>query len=694
MARQSERLRQVHARALREFHRIQTAEYHERMRSLKDRRFLLPGGMWEDQFAKAFEKRPKLEINKVLLSIRRIDSNYRQNRISVDYVAADAGDEQLADVCDGLYRAAEQRRNANLAYDNAYHEALTGGRGAWRLRALEDDEIDDDDESTRLTIVIEPIYDAESCVYFDADAKRQDKSDAKRCWVLFARDRSAAEEDYPNAILSPVERQVDQSYFDWCTPDSVYLAEYYEIEMVTQVTQVWMDPSAQQGQPPATEEHAQEDFDADPELAASLKARGLFLARTKKSKRRRVHKYLMSGAEIITDYGYIAGCDIPIIPVYGTYEIVDGIQRCNGHVSPTRDAQVMLNVSYSWVAENASTWLPQTPVMDPREIAGMQQSWINRDIDRPSYLLKNKISPTPDATQFAATEWTPPSMTSPVLADLLQMCDIGLKEILGTQADPADITPSQISGHAVDLLQHAQDARSYIYISNLEIAMGRSGEVFLGMARDVYVEEAREEAVVNNAGESSKTVLNQPTLDQETGKLSFKNDIEKAKFRVVARSGPASATRRAASARAFAGMAGMSSDPETKGALEGLALLNMEGENVADAHKWMRDRLVKQGVLQPNEEEQAEMAAAAKNQAPDPQAEYLKAAAENQLAQAKAKTEETQANTNLKAAQSDKARADAAAAMQGIDQSKVQQLLALLEAMSTPAQAITGQAPT
>ena len=695
MVSKAEKLRQVHARALREFSRIQTAEYAERMRSLKDRRFLLPGGMWEDQFAQAFEKRPKLEINKVLLAIRRIISNYRQNRISVDYVAANEEDAQLADVCDGLYRAAEQRRNANLAYDNAFGEALTGGRGAWRLRALDEDEENDEDADgePRLNIVIEPIYDADSCVYFDADAKRQDKSDAKRCWVLFARDRASAEEDYPDAILAPVNRDVDQSYFDWCTPDSIYFAEYYEIEMVSEETQTWMATSGT-GSEPITEDHTAEDFDDDPELEATLKARGFFLARTKKTKRRRVHKYLMSGAEILIDYGYIAGRDIPIVPVCGTYEVVDGIQRCMGHVSPTRDAQVMLNVSYSWVAENAATWLPQTPVMDPREIAGVQQSWINREVDRPSFLLKNKISPSPDATQFAVTEWTPPTTTSPVLADLLQMCDIGLKDILGTQADPADVTPSQISGHALDLMQHAQDARTFVYISNLEIAMARSGEIFLGMARDVYVEESREEAVINNGGEASTTVLNQPIVDQKTGLAGLKNDISKAKFKVVAQAGPASSSRRAAAARAFSSMAQISSDPDTKFALEGLALMNIEGEGVQDARHWMRDRLVQKGVIEPTEEEAQQMAEAAKNQPPDPQAQYLQAAAQNQLAMAQAKTAETQSNTELKTAQVEKTKADALAVIQGIDAAKLDQLLKLLAALDGSQQPATNTKPT
>jgi hypothetical protein len=284
--------------------------------------------------------------------------------------------------------------------------------------------------------------------------------------------------------------------------------------------------------------------------------------------------------------------------------------------------------------------------------------------------------------QFPMTEWTPQTQTSPVLADLLQMCDVGLKDILGAMADPADIAPSNVSGHAIDLMQHAQDARTYIYTSNLEIAMQRSGEVFLSMVRDAMVEEGREETTVDASGQASTTVLNQPTLIE--GKKALKNDITKAKYRVVAQAGPSSSSRRAAAAKSFGAMAQMATDPQMKTTLESLAVMNMEGEGISDVHQWVRKNLVQSGVLQPTEEEQAQMEEAAKNQEPDPQAAYLQAAAQNQLAQAQAKTAETAANTALKEAQAEGAKADAAKTLHDIEGAKLDRLLAMLDQLLQP----------
>jgi hypothetical protein len=54
--------------------------------------------------------------------------------------------------------------------------------------------------------------------------------------------------------------------------------------------------------------------------------------RPTRRERRRVHKYVMSGAEILDDCGLIAGPNIPIVPVYGKRWFVDN-QDASGAMS-------------------------------------------------------------------------------------------------------------------------------------------------------------------------------------------------------------------------------------------------------------------------------------------------------------------------------------------------------------------------
>jgi hypothetical protein len=137
----SQRLRDTHAEALRQFDAIQSALRNERLQCLQDRRFYsIAGAQWEGPLEQQYENKPKFEVNKVGLAVQRVVNEYRNNRITVDFVSRDGSPTEMADVCNKLFRADEQDSTANEAYDNAFEEAVGGGFGAWRLKAAYEDE--------------------------------------------------------------------------------------------------------------------------------------------------------------------------------------------------------------------------------------------------------------------------------------------------------------------------------------------------------------------------------------------------------------------------------------------------------------------------------------------------------------------------------------------------------------------------
>ncbi|NVO06560.1 MAG: hypothetical protein HXX19_11795, partial [Rhodoferax sp.] len=233
-----ERLQKVHSDAMEEFDRIQGAMRQERLQCLQDRRFYsIAGAQWEGPLGDQFENKPRLEFNKVHLSVIRIINEYRNNRITVDFTPKDgSSSSELADTCDGLYRADEQESGAQEAYDNAFEEAVAGGFGAIRLRADYEDDEDDDNDKQRIRM--EPIFDADSCVFYDLDAKRQDKSDAKRCYVLTSYTYQAFEEDFGHSPAT-WPKSVHQREFDWSTPDVVYVCELYKLEEKSELIHIF-----------------------------------------------------------------------------------------------------------------------------------------------------------------------------------------------------------------------------------------------------------------------------------------------------------------------------------------------------------------------------------------------------------------------------------------------------------------------
>ncbi len=218
MARETndQRLFRIHSEAIKEFDEIQTALRDERLQCLQDRRFYsISGAQWEGPLRDQYANKPKFEVNKIHLSVMRIISEYRNNRITVDFVSKDGSkDDKLADTCDKLYRADEQDSGAEEAYDNAFEEAVGGGFGAWRLKTTYVNEEDNEDERQR--IAIEPIFDADSSVFFDLNSKRQDKADAKRCFVLTAMSRNAYIDMYKDDPAS-WDKEIHQYEIDWAT---------------------------------------------------------------------------------------------------------------------------------------------------------------------------------------------------------------------------------------------------------------------------------------------------------------------------------------------------------------------------------------------------------------------------------------------------------------------------------------------
>ena len=654
----AKRLADVHEEALRRFDTIQSMCADERDQCLADRRFYsIAGAQWEGALGEQFENRPRLEVNKVHLGVIRIFNEYRNNRITVDFVPKDgATDEDLADVCDGLYRADEEDSCADEAYDNAFEEAVSGGFGAWRLRTEYEDPEDPEDERQRVRI--EPIYDADRVVFFDADAKRQDKSDASFCYVLTAMSHEAYEAEYGEEYApSSMTADIDQTEFDWNTPDVVYVAEYYCVEHVTEIIRVFQTLAGDE------ERYSESDFEEDENLERMLEATGAQEVRQKRVKRKKVRKFIMDGARIIEDLGYIAGTEIPIVPVYGKRWFIDNRERMMGHVRMVKDAQRLKNMQLSRLAEISAYSTAQKPIFSPEQVAGYEVMWQEDNIKNYPYLLINPVTNADgsEALQGAA-DYTRAPEIPPAMAALLQITEVDMQELLGKQEAGEEMQPN-MSGKAVELVQNRLDHQNFIYMSNMAKAIKRSGEIWLSMCRDILVEEKRSMKSLDNAGEMSSVQLGVPALDPNTGAVTIKNDMSRAKFDVSVDVGPTSSSKRSATVRALTGMLQMAPDPETQTILASMALMNMEGEGLREVRAFFRKRLVGMGVVEPTEEEMAEMEAAAQNQQPDPNALYLQAAA----AEAQAKALKAEADTAHTIAKTQETEAKTFEVLAGID---------------------------
>lgn len=679
MARKSkqEKLFDIHEEALREFELIQTALRDERMQCLQDRRFYsIAGAQWEGPLGNQFENKPKFEVNKIHLSVMRIINEYRNNRITVNFVSKDGNNSnELADICSSLYRADEQDSIAEEAYDNAFEEGVGGGFGAWRLRSEYEDEEDEEDERQRIRI--EPIFDADSSVFFDLNSKRQDKSDAKFAFIVSSMTYDAFKSEYGQDPAA-WPKIVTQRQFDWLTPDIVYVAEYYKIEFTTETILTYEGLTGEE------KRVSELELEENPELGYELESMGFREIKQRKLKKKKVHKYIMCGKCILEDCGYIAGKNIPIVPFYGKRWFIDNIERCMGHVRLAKDSQRLKNMQISKLGEISALSSVEKPIFTPEQISSHQVMWSEDNIKNYPYLLVDPITDgTGNVVSIGPASYTKAPDLPAALAALLQLTESDIQDVLGNQKMGERLI-ANVSDEAIGLVQGKLDMQTFIYISNMARSIKRSGEIWLSMAKEILVEEGRIMKGVGLQGEVTQIELIKPQYNQNEGRIEYLNDLSNSDFDIAVEVGPSSSSRKNAITKALTNILQIVQDPETIQVLVSMILMNLEGEGINDVRSYFRKKLVKLGVVKPTEEELLQLQEEAKmasQQPPDAQTQFLQASAE----EATSKSIKAKADTMLSLAKAEESKAKILEILSNVDIDQQNQILKAIKNFAPPA---------
>lgn len=643
-------LEAVHKRALDRFDSVAVPQQEMRAQSLEDRRFVtIPGAMWEGEWGELFENAPRPEIDKITQSLEKIETDYRENRLAVDFVPAGDADPETADTIDGMYRADATHFKAQQAKDNAFQEAIRGGFGSYRLTTDYADPYDPDSDDQRVNPGL-AIVDADQSVFFDPASKLYDKSDAKWAFIVISDPRATAEAKWgaDNIAAWPVRKF--SWVYDWFTPDLVRTAEYYEVEDTADKLLIFTHKVSGEEQRFYASEMADK-------AASDLKAQG-WTMRTRTAKRRRVRKYILNGLKVLKDCGYIAGCEIPIVPVYGRRDFVDGMERWRGHVGKLKDRQRVYNAGVAKVVETNATAPARTPVLYEDELdPTLSDEWARRNIDRKAFLRRLRTY-GPDGTPIGSPiEYLEPPDVPPATIAALQLASNDLTE----NNDNADQVKANVSADAMDIAAARVDDKSAIYLDNMRQSEQRAAEIYLGMAREVYFEPGRKVETLTLDGKEGEAEIGETVLDEQ-GRYKIRNDLSRGRYKVVADVQESTATKRQKTVRQALELAtAFTAAQAMQDALPALytAAMNMDGEGIHDLQAFYRNRAIMAGSVKPTPEEAQQMQQAMQDQQqgqPSAQDQALLGAAANQASLAelnKAKAVQTLADAHLKTAQAD-----------------------------------------
>ena len=214
-----------------------------------------------------------------------------------------------------------------------------------------------------------------------------------------------------------------------------------------------------------------------------------------------------------------------------------------------------------------------------------------------------------------------------------------LKAVTGQFDASLGARSNESSGRAILARQREGDIATYSYIDNLSRAIRFIGEQLVDIIPKVYDTE-RVVKVLDLEDNEDDVVINRTVMDMQTGDAVLLNDLSAGKYSVAVTVGPSYSTQRMETAEA---MLQLSQNPLLGPIATYLALKNMDIPGAEEAIDAMRRMLIQQGMIEPNEEEQAAMSQ------PNPDQEMAK-----QMQAALA-----QAEVQLKTAQAIKANADA-----------------------------------
>ena len=661
---------EIHALALARFDESFEATRVDRENALMARRFVnIRGAQWDWDDQKQFQNRMRMEIDHISGAVTRIKNEFRKSRVQAIFLPADGSEaDELADACASRYRADTCDARGREARAMAFDSAVEGGLGGVRLRA----EYERDEQQR---VCLEPINDAESTLFFDANSKLKDKSDADHAFLITPWTRRAFIEKYGEECASWPQGLSGNYKFPWFGNgvDLVYVAEYFLKEDRIDKYRVFkFEGPTEETQEFLVDEITQDDLEM-------LKATGFVEIDGREEEVDQVRKFVLNGAKVLEDGQIIPGREIPLIPQYGHRTVINHVESFRGHVLKSIDPQIIYNLQVSKVAETAASSGIEKPVFTPEQIGPYATMWQNDHVDNNAFLLIESIkdmngNPMPSGP----VTFTKSPDVAPAVAALVSLTKQDISDQLGNPENGEQVMPD-LSGVAMDMVQGRIDMQSFGYMDNAADTERRIAEVWQSMAAEIYVEPGRKLKTLSEDGKRGQVEIGRMVLDKKTGQQKPEVDFSRAVLDVEVEVGPTSSSRRNAVVRTIQGLLGAVADPETQIVLTHVALQNLEGEGMGNVREWSRSKLVAMGVEKPTKEEQVEIDAA-NSQPPPPDPNVI--LAEAMAGEAQAKGMKAQADTALALARTKESEAKTAETLAGIPIAQQKQAVATAQAIA------------
>ena len=547
--------------------------------ALEDIRFVdSEDGQWDDATRQSRVNRPCLTFDKLSSAVDQVVGQQLQMLPGVKIRGAEEGDQDVAEIYEGLIRQIEQR--SGRAYKTAFKFSVKGGWGVWMI---DHDYVDD--TSMNQDVILREIKNP-FAVLFDPIIQIQELKECRYAFMFEDMDKDEFERLYPKAKTGVGERFYSTgNQRAWINEDTVRVADYFRI--------IFEDRRLVQL---STGEVV--DYEDIEPIIDELNFKGVTITNERLVEGRKLERFKMTGLEILEEYECV-GRYIPLVPLLGKTSNINGKFLTRGLVRKAKDAQRMYNYSRSTAIE-VTALQPKQPLMaTPAMIKGHEERYRNLMTSNDPVLLFNF-----DNGQKPFRE-APASPSSALLTDV-QISSDDIKSTTGIFNASLGQQGNETSGRAIRERQLQGNIATYEFVDELVESIKYTGEIFVDMIPKIYDAE-RQIRILGEDDREEVMMINKPQLDLQTGETIIINDLNRGHYDVKVTSGPSFSTRRSETAEQLGTLFGQNPQMAQLGADIYFKSLDLVGAD--ELIERVRKAGIKAGVIEPNDEEKKEITA-------------------------------------------------------------------------------------
>jgi len=565
-------------------------------------------GQWEDSARESRHNRPCLTFDKLSAAVDRVVGGQLANMPSIKVRAAEEGDEDIAEVYQGLIQQIDQR--GIQAFKTAFKFAVKSG---WGCVLVDHDYIDD--VSLDQDIVIREIKNP-FAVLIDPVIQVQNVQEARYGFLFEDLERKEFERLYPDANVAETDFESTGNGESWISEDQVRVADYYRIVLEKQTLVQLSDG------------RVVDQKEIEP-VRDELNLMGITLGKTREVQVRKLERFKITATEVL-DEVECTGRFIPIIPVLGKTSNINGRFISRGLVRKAKDAQRLYNYSRSVAVEVTGLTPKQPYFVTPAMIKGHESRWKNMMVSNDPVMMFNF-----DNGQKPFREQ--PAQGSPGLMQDAQLAAEDIKSATGVFDANMGAQGNETSGVAIRGRQFQGEMSNFEFQDQLVDSMELAGRVCIDMIPNVYDTE-RTIRIIGEDEREEVVAVNKTLMDGATGEYVKTMDLNVGSYDIKVSSGPSYTTRKQETAEQLSTI--VAQNPAMSELVGDVLFKNMDLVGGDEVISRLRSAGVKAGVIEPNEEEAAAMQGQIQQQQ---QIEAQAAQLELALKQAEVVTEQAEA---------------------------------------------------